>query len=706
MNRIVIPSLMLALAGVHAQATVLLSDTFTYPDGPVVGATGSPWLNNSGTAGSALVTNGMLEWSFSRSEDIAAPLASTITSTSAVARVYATFKVRFTTLPSAAGAYFAHCTGTGTAPSLATHRGRVWASTANAAAGKLRLGVANSSGGDANSGQWPYDLDTNLTYKVVVRYDVASGLSTIWIDPTAESDPGVTASDTPGAASIAYYSFRQASGIGNSQIDDLLVGTSFSDVAGVNSPPTISSIPNQRTAANTPTPAVAFTVGDAETPAGDLTLSAESSNPTLVPPANVTFGGSGADRTVTVTPATGEQGTASITVTVTDGGGAGASTSFSVAVGLPSISNIPNQSTSTNTPTPAIPFTISDTETAADDLTLTAASSNAGLVPVENIVFGGSGSDRTVTVTPATDVVGFSIITITVSDGTVSASDTFVLTVFPVFGLVKFDDFARPNGPVVDGSGLWLSHSGTFQEAQITNQQLRLTFAGSEDVSTELDGRPYAPSSGALLYASFKATFTALPSSGGGYFAHFKDDGASNFRARIFAQTAGAASGAFRLGLANAAAGASVVFPRDLALGPTYTVVTRYNTATGVSTLWIDPDSEDSPSVTATDTPSTMSVHTYAFRQASGIGTLLVDDLKVAGNFTDASGFRLRIVRGMDVVEVRWPVGSVTFTLQYKEDLTLTSWTDYTDPPFVDGNENVVYFSSTSGNRFFRLFRP
>lgn len=702
MNRIVIPSLMLALAGFHAQATVLLSDTFTYPDGPIVGAPNSPWVANTGTAGTALVTNGMLEWSFSRSEDIAGPLATTITPTSAVAKVYASFKIKFSALPSATGTYFAHCSGT----NLSTHRCRIWASTANAASGKFRLGVANSSGGSAASGQWASDLDLDATYKVVVRYDVASGLSTIWIDPTAESDTGVTASDAVGIADIANYAFRQASGIGNSRIDDLLVGTSFSDVAGANSPPTISSIPSQRTAANTPSPAVAFTVGDTETPAGDLTLSAESSNPTLVPPANVTFGGSGTDRTVTVTPAPGEQGTANITVTVTDGGGASASTSFSVAVGLPSISDIPNQSTPTNTPTPAIAFTISDTETAADDLTLTAASSNTGLVPVENIVFGGSGSNRTVTVTPATDVVGSSLVTITVSDGTVSASDSFILNVFPVFGVIKFDDFARADGPVVDGSGLWLNHSGTFQEAQIVNQQLRLTFSGSEDVSTELDSRPYGPSSGALLYASFKVTFTTLPSSSGSYFAHFKDDGASNFRCRIFAQTAGAASGAFRLGLANAAAGASVVFPRDLALGATYTVVTRYNTATGVSTLWIDPDSEESPSVTATDTPSTMNVHTYAFRQASGIGILLVDDLKVAGNFTDASGFRLRIVRGTDVVEVRWPVGSVTFTLQYKEELAPGTWTDYTDPPFVDGNENVVYFSSTTGNRFFRLYKP
>jgi hypothetical protein len=62
-----------------------------------------------------------------------------------------------------------------------------------------------------------------------------------------------------------------------------------------------------------------FTIGDIETAAGSLTLSGGSSNPTLIPNGNIVFGGSGANRTVTVTPATGQSGTATITVTVSDG---------------------------------------------------------------------------------------------------------------------------------------------------------------------------------------------------------------------------------------------------------------------------------------------------------------------------------------------------------------------------------------------------
>ena len=65
---------------------------------------------------------------------------------------------------------------------------------------------------------------------------------------------------------------------------------------------------------NTATAAIPFTVNDTDTPVNNLTLSRGSSNPALVPTNNIVFGGSGANRTVTVTPAAGQTGTATITV--------------------------------------------------------------------------------------------------------------------------------------------------------------------------------------------------------------------------------------------------------------------------------------------------------------------------------------------------------------------------------------------------------
>lgn len=87
----------------------------------------------------------------------------------------------------------------------------------------------------------------------------------------------------------------------------------------VNTPPTVSSIANQTITAGTSTGPLAFTVSDLETAAGSLTVLSSSSNPTVVPNSGVVFGGSGSSRTVTVTPAANQTGTATINVTVSDG---------------------------------------------------------------------------------------------------------------------------------------------------------------------------------------------------------------------------------------------------------------------------------------------------------------------------------------------------------------------------------------------------
>jgi hypothetical protein len=100
--------------------------------------------------------------------------------------------------------------------------------------------------------------------------------------------------------------------------------------------------------------------------------------------------------------------------------------------GPPVISDIPGQDLEANTSTGPISFLVGDAETPAGSLNLFAHSSNTNLVPPANIVFGGGGSNRTITVTPAADQAGESLITVTVSDGTNAASDDFGLKVMPV----------------------------------------------------------------------------------------------------------------------------------------------------------------------------------------------------------------------------------------------------------------------------------
>ncbi len=208
------------------------------------------------------------------------------------------------------------------------------------------------------------------------------------------------------------------------------------NIFAVNDPPTISTIPDQVTREDVVLGPINFTVGDVETPAANLTIFGASSNPTLIPNANIQFAGSGTNRTVTLSPATNQFGTATITVTVSDGV-ATSNNVFLVSVNSvndpPTISDIANRVIDEDTSTGAIPFTVGDVETAAGLLTPLGSSSNPTLVPNASIVFGGSGINRTVVVTPATNQFGSATITITVLDlDGGSTNDTFLLTVNPV----------------------------------------------------------------------------------------------------------------------------------------------------------------------------------------------------------------------------------------------------------------------------------
>ena len=227
-------------------------------------------------------------------------------------------------------------------------------------------------------------------------------------------------------------------------------------VTGVNDPPTISDIGNQSTPEDTAAGPIGFTVGDVETAPGSLVVTASSDDQALIPNGNITFGGSGASRTVTVTPAAEQTGTATITVTVSDGTDTGTDT-FDLTVtsvnDVPTISDITDQSIVEDTSTGALAFTVGDTETAPASLTVTGSSSDQTLVPNGNLVFGGSGASRTVTVTPAASQTGTATISVTVSDGTDTVTDTFVLTVTPANTAPTISDVTDQSTPANTATG-------------------------------------------------------------------------------------------------------------------------------------------------------------------------------------------------------------------------------------------------------------
>ena len=200
-----------------------------------------------------------------------------------------------------------------------------------------------------------------------------------------------------------------------------------------NTPPTISDITNRTINEDSATSLIAFTIGDAQTSAASLVVTATSSNLVKVPLSGITLGGSGAARTIQVTPAPNQVGQSAITVTVTDPGGLSSSDSFIVTItaanDAPTLTAIPAQFTDVNTGTSEVSFLVDDLDNAPATLLLSASSSNQNLVPDSGLSLGGTDIARTLSITPNAFQLGSATITVAVSDGLLSGTAVFAFTV-------------------------------------------------------------------------------------------------------------------------------------------------------------------------------------------------------------------------------------------------------------------------------------
>ncbi|HEX8521581.1 MAG TPA: DUF1800 family protein [Tepidisphaeraceae bacterium] len=161
------------------------------------------------------------------------------------------------------------------------------------------------------------------------------------IEGDTNASGSVTAADvaqvkSQAGSSLSGFNFRQdvncsgavtAADVG---LVKLRVGSSVAGGSTANTAPTISAIGDVST--ETGTAKVSFNIGDSESSLDALALKATSDNPLLLPPGtSFAFSGTGASRTLTITSAVNQTGTAKVTVTVGDGLTT-ASRSFAVAV--------------------------------------------------------------------------------------------------------------------------------------------------------------------------------------------------------------------------------------------------------------------------------------------------------------------------------------------------------------------------------------
>ncbi|MBI3868068.1 MAG: HYR domain-containing protein [Verrucomicrobia bacterium] len=199
--------------------------------------------------------------------------------------------------------------------------------------------------------------------------------------------------------------------------------------------PSLSDIPNQFTDEDKPTAAIPITVSDLD--ANDtLTLSATSLNGSLNGPLNFAFSGNGNSRSLVITPPLNASGTALITVWVSDKTGARQPRQFQLTVkpvnDPPTLGKIPDQSTTEDTPSPDTFFQATDLETASPQLKLSAKAADPTLIPDNQFVFTFFDGSWMTHFVPAPDRFGTTVVTVTVSDGSATATGTFLARVIAV----------------------------------------------------------------------------------------------------------------------------------------------------------------------------------------------------------------------------------------------------------------------------------
>ncbi|MDN3578370.1 M9 family metallopeptidase [Chitinimonas viridis] len=204
--------------------------------------------------------------------------------------------------------------------------------------------------------------------------------------------------------------------------------------SGSNTAPQLNGLRDVSSNVGQAIPALSFIVADKETASGELKVTAVASDSSLIPASGLILGGSNGQRTLTINPAAGKSGEATVTVTVSDGK-LSSQSSFKVKIvavagnTAPQLSGLANVSTKLGQAIPAMRFSVTDKETAAGELKVTAVASDSSLIPASGLILGGSNGQRTLSIAPAAGKTGETTVTVTVSDGKLSSQASFKVTI-------------------------------------------------------------------------------------------------------------------------------------------------------------------------------------------------------------------------------------------------------------------------------------
>ncbi len=217
------------------------------------------------------------------------------------------------------------------------------------------------------------------------------------------------------------------------------------------------------------------------------------------------------------------------------------------------------------------------------------------------------------------------------------------------------ETFSLPDQPLGGATGVvnpatgWYTHSnvgGGANDIQIISNMLVGNNANAPDDSRPF-GAGYTITTGATD-KSYSCMKLLIPGSGvalsttPSYFAHFKDNipTGTTFTGKIFIAGITGNATQFTIGISNGPANTPVNWATPLSVDTWYVIATRFDATTGVATLWVNPASETSLSVSGTDAGGTgRGLAAYGFRQNAAVSWMYkVDDLSVGTTFDETCG--------------------------------------------------------------------
>jgi len=232
-----------------------------------------------------------------------------------------------------------------------------------------------------------------------------------------------------------YMAFGSLSGVcvapdGTIFAVDSGLNTIWKGVPVANTAPTLNPVEKQKIKEDR-TLRLPLSVNDTATPQNHLRLSAKSSNSSLLRDSAIKFSWVNNGWELTAKPRKDAHGTATITLSVSDGARS-VSKKFKLTVtavnDAPQLGPIESMTVARSGKSKKVKLQISDPDV-GDTLTLTATSSKEKLIPLSGIILEGSGANRTLTIKPTKNKTGKAKVTLILSDGKTSVSQTFSVQV-------------------------------------------------------------------------------------------------------------------------------------------------------------------------------------------------------------------------------------------------------------------------------------